>query len=159
MNILDKSPIKSNKRKVIRTQPRERKNNFLKYWRVVRYYIKRKYTLSNAELDMLLYLYDMPFFKKEDFNYYSNSMSWNKKRFFDMVKNGFIREWRGGGVKYGRSKIFELTHLSKTICSNTYKKLLKEELISEDPRSNPIFKKETYTDKIYKQIIEKMNAK
>ena len=76
-----------------------------------------------------------------------------------MVKNGFIREWRGGGVKYGRSKIFELTHLSKTICSNTYKKLLKEELISEDPRSNPIFKKETYTDKIYKQIIEKMNAK
>ena len=40
-----------------------------------------------------------------------------------------------------------------------YKKLMKEELISEDPRSNPIFKRETYTDKVYKKIIEKMNSK
>ena len=108
---------------------------------------------------MLLYLYDTPYFKKEDFNYYSNSMSWDKKRFYEMVKKGLIKEWRGGGVKYGRSKIFELTFLAKTICSSTYKKLLKEELISEDPRSNPIFKKESYTDKIYKKIIEKMNSK
>ena len=36
---------------------------------------------------------------------------------------------------------------------------MKEELISEDPRSNPIFKKQTYTDKVYKNIIEKMNSR
>ncbi len=159
MIILDEIPIISNKRAKIRTQPRERQNNFLKYWRIVRYYIKRKYNISLSEHDMLLYLYDIPFFKKEDFNYYANSMSWDKKRFYNMIRKGLIKEWRGGGVKHGRSKIFELTHLGKNICSVTYKKLLKEELISEDPRSNPIFKKESYTDKIYKQIIEKMNSR
>ena len=159
MNILDKNLIKLNKRPIIRTQPRERKFNFLKYWRIVRYYIKRKYNISLSEHDMLLYLYDIPFFKKEDFNYYSNSMSWDKKRFYRMINKGLIKEWRGGCVKFGRSKIYELTHLSKTICSTTYKKLVKEELISEDPRSNPIFKKETYTDKVYKSIIEKMNSR
>ncbi len=159
MNILTENPIKLNKRRSIRTQPRERKFNFLKYWRIVRYYIKRKYKISLSEHDMLLYLYDLPYFKREDFNYYSNSMSWDKKRFYKMMQKGLIKEWRGGGVKFGRSKIYELTHLAKTICSTTYKKLVKEELISEDPRSNPIFKKETYTDKVYKSIIEKMNSR
>lgn len=152
--------IKTYKRsshKTIKKQHREREHNFLKYLRVVQYYIKRKYELSAMELDMLLYLYDMPYFRKEDFNYYGNTMSWDKKRFFDMVNKGLIKEWRPGGEKYGRAKLWELSHKSKTICSLTYKKLLREEPISEEPRSNPIFKKQTYTDKIYKKVIEKMN--
>ena len=55
--------------KQTKIQPRQRGHNFLKYWRIVRYYIKRKYEISLMELDMLLYLYDQPIFKKEDFNY------------------------------------------------------------------------------------------
>lgn len=152
--------IKSYKRKspkTIKRQPRERENNFLKYYRVVRYYIKRKYEISAMELDMLLYLYDMPYFRKEDFNYYGNTMSWDKKRFFEMVNKGLIKEWRPGGEKYGRAKLWELSHKAKTICMLTYKKILSEEPISEEPRSNPIFKKSNYTDKIYKKVIEKMN--
>ena len=74
-----------------------------------------------------------------------------------MVNSGLIKEWRPGGEKYGRAKLWELSHKAKTICSLTYKKLLSEEPISEEPRSNPIFKKQNYTDKIYKSVIEKMN--
>ena len=95
--------IKTYKRKptkTIKRQPREKENNFLKYWRVVKYYIKRKYNISSMELDMLLYLYDLPYFKKEDFNYYGNTMSWDKKRFYEMVKKDLIKEWRPGGEKY-----------------------------------------------------------
>ena len=44
-----KSMIKSYKRKIIKRQPRERQYNFLKYWRVVKYYIKRKYNISDVE--------------------------------------------------------------------------------------------------------------
>ena len=75
--------IKTYKRsnsKLIKRQLRERQSNFLKYWRVVKYYVKRKYDLSSMELDMLLYLYDLPYFRKEDFNYYGNTMSWDKKK-------------------------------------------------------------------------------
>jgi uncharacterized protein YqgQ len=142
-----------------KVQPRQREYNFLKYWRIVRYYIKRKYNISLMELDMLLYLYDQPIFKKEDFNYYGNTMSWDKKRFYEMISKGLIKEWRPGKEKYGRSKIYELTHKGKTICSLTYKKLLQEEAISEDPRSNPLYKNENYMDKIYKNVIKKMNSK
>lgn len=145
--------------KTIKIQPRERDYNFLKYWRIVRYYIKRKYEISLMELDMLLYLYDQPIFKKEDFNYYGNTMSWDKKRFYEMISKGLIKEWRPGKEKYARAKIYELTHKGKLICSLTYKKLLKEEVISEDPRSNPLFKDNNYMDKIYKKVIQKMNSK
>jgi hypothetical protein len=149
--------IKTYKRKSFKRQPRQREHNFLKYWRVVKYYIKRKYEISSMELDMLLYLYDLPYFRKEDFNYYGNTMSWDKKRFYEMVNKGLIKEWRPGGEKYARAKLWELSHKGKTICSLTYKKLNKEEPISEEPRSNPIFKKQNYMDKIYRNIIQKMN--
>lgn len=109
------------------------------------------------ELDMLLYLYDLPYFRKEDFNYYGSTMSWDKKRFYEMVNKGLLKEWRPGGEKYGRAKLWELSHKGKTICGLTYKKLMMEEPISEEPRSNPIFKKSNYTDKVYKKVIEKMN--
>lgn len=74
-----------------------------------------------------------------------------------MVNKGLIKEWRPGGEKYGKAKLWELSHQGKNICSLTYKKLMMEEPISEEPRSNPIFKKTNYTDKVYKKIIEKMN--
>ena len=31
-------------------------NDYLKYWRVIRYFIKAKYGLSQAELDVILFL-------------------------------------------------------------------------------------------------------
>ena len=76
-----------------------------------------------------------------------------------MMDKGLIKQWRTDSGKYARGKLYELTHLGKSICSITYKKLTQEELISENPRLNPIFKKETYTDKVYRSIIEKMNAR
>lgn len=148
---------KRGKRKKFKKQPRTRDYNFLKYYRVVRYYIKKKYDITLMELDMILYLYDMPFFRKEDFNYYGNTMSWDKKRFYEMIKKGLIKEWRPGKEQYAKAKMYELSHKAKSICSLTYKKLLQEETISENTVSNPIFKKETYMDKVYKNVIEKMN--
>ncbi len=148
---------KRGKRKKFKKQPRTRDYNFLKYYRVVRYYIKKKYDITLMELDMILYLYDMPFFRKEDFNYYGNTMSWDKKRFYEMIKKGLIKEWRPGKEQYAKAKMYELSHKAKSICSLTYKKLLQEETISEKTVSNPIFKKKTYMDKVYKNVIEKMN--
>jgi len=157
LNIIMIKTYKRANKKNIKRQPRERESNYLKYWRVVRYYIRRKYDISAMELDMLLYLYDLPYFRKDDFNYYGKTMSWDKKRFYEMVKKSLIKEWRPGGERYGRAKMWELSHKGKKICSLTYKKLNREEPISEEPRSNPIFKKQNYTDKVYKSVIEKMN--
>jgi len=39
----------------------------LKYWRVIRYFIKAKYGLTTADLDMLLFLYSEEIFSKKKF--------------------------------------------------------------------------------------------
>ena len=41
--------------------------DYLKYWRVIRYYVKAKYNISTGELDMLLFLYSEDYFSKDKF--------------------------------------------------------------------------------------------
>ena len=57
------------------------KNDFLKYWRVVRYYIKRKYNLTQADLDILLFLYSEGRFTRQVFKAYEGVVNWEPKRF------------------------------------------------------------------------------
>ena len=104
---------------------------------------------------MLLYLYDMPYFKKSDFNYYGSTLSWDKKRFIAMKRKNLIKEWKRLG---NEPSLFELTSFGKSICNATYKKLMGEESISEIPQNNPVMKKETFSDKMYSEIIKKMNS-
>ena len=138
--------------------PRERQHNFLKYHRVVKYYIKRKYDISESELDMILFLYDENIFTKDVFNDFAQSMSWDKNRFSKMVEDGLIKKWRDR-KETQNSNIWELTIKAKRICNHMYKKLTQEEYISEDPYRNEIFKGNNYMDKIYKNLIKKMNTK
>ena len=39
-------------------------HDYLKYWRVIRYWVKAKYGLSTPDLDMLLFLYSEEMFNK-----------------------------------------------------------------------------------------------
>jgi hypothetical protein len=83
-------------------------------------------------------------------------MSWDKRRFNNLLKNGWIIKWR---ERKGRESIlYDLAYKSKRVCASIYKKLNKEESISEDRRNNPMFVSGTkYSDKVYRKIIKKMN--
>ena len=149
--------LKKKPKKTYEYQYRPRQHNFLKYWRVVKYYIKEKYQISEPEIEMLLFLYDENVFSKKDFNWFSATMSWDKKRFSKMVDDGYIKIWRNR-KETQKSSLYELTIKSKRICNHLYKKLMQEEIISEDPYRNEIFKGKSYMDKIYKSVIKKMNS-
>ena len=41
-------------------------NDYLKYWRVIRYFIKAKYGLSQAELDVILFLKSEGYFEGQN---------------------------------------------------------------------------------------------
>jgi hypothetical protein len=105
---------------------------------------------------MILFLYDENIFTKDLFNDFSRTMSWDKRRFSEMIESGLIKKWRDR-KETQNSNLWELTVKSKRICNHMYKKLTQEESISEDPYRNEIFKGTTYMDKIYKNLIKKMN--
>ena len=128
-------------------------NDFLKHWRVVRFYIKKKYNIGQADLDILLFLYSEGRFTRQIFNDYSQIVSWDRKRFKRLVDSGWIITWR---KSHGRSfSIYELSHQAKMMISKAYKILLGEEEIPQSVKRNPLLKNNAkYLDKVHRNIIK-----
>lgn len=135
------------------------RHNFLKYWRVVKYHVKRKYGISDPDVDILLYLYDEDYFTKKQFDEISALMKWESLRFFRLKRDGFIVVFRAAGETKDRRILYDLSQKSKMIVSGIYKKLLGEEEISMDPSYTPIMRGDTFMDKMYRQAIKRMNEK
>ena len=52
------------------------RSDYLKYWRVIRQYVKVRYGLNQADLDMLLFLYSEKYFGKDKFQEFNELLSW-----------------------------------------------------------------------------------
>jgi len=130
-------------------------NDYLKYWRVIRYFIKEKYNLSLSQLEMLLFLYSEDVFSTEKFAEFNQLMSWDKKRFYKLKKQGWIELFR---PKTSRKKpLYQLSYKAQRVVNSVYKKLSGEE-IPTSPGISPMFARNVkYSDKVYKNMIFTMN--
>lgn len=152
-----KNPTKGYNDKVrINYDRRQPTFDYLKYFRIVRYWAKRTHGVGLADLEMLFFLYSERLFKRSDFNDYEEIFSWDVSRFNDLLRDGWISKWRN--QRGSEAALYEVSYKGKRLIVSIYKKLAGEETISESPRRNPIFKKSSpYTDKVYKRAIKKMN--
>jgi len=130
--------------------------DYLKYWRVVRYFIKAKYGLNTADLEMLIFLYSESYFDKDKFQEFNELLYWDVKRFDRLLRDGWIEVFR---KREGNKKgLYKLSYKTNRIIKDVYKKLNGEEIPMSDKR-NPMFKKNVkYTDKVYRNMIKKMNS-
>ena len=130
-------------------------HDYMKYWRVIRYWVKAKYKIGTPDIDMLLFLYSEDIFNKTKFNEFEELMSWDVNRFDQLLKNQWIHVWR---KKRGKeTTLYELTYKAKRLVNLIYRKLNGEE-IGEDHRTNPLFRKDaSFMDKVYRQSIIKIN--
>ena len=137
-----------------RVQPR---HDWLKYWRVVRYWVRAAYGLKYPDLEMLLFLYSENLFSRDDFEKYEMIMSWDVARFNNLLSDGWINKWRGHTNK--EKALYTLSYKGKRLMETIYKKLSGEEIISENRLKNPLFKATASPrDKVYRGMIEEMNA-
>jgi len=127
----------------------------LKYWRVIRYFIKQKYGLTTADLDMLLFLYSEEIFSKKKFEEFDNLLAWDGKRFDRLYEEGWIEVFRKR--KKTTKSMYSISYKTERVISGIYKKLSGEE-IPTSLTGNPIFAKNVcYTDKVYRNMILEMN--
>ena len=132
------------------------KNDYLKYWKVVKQWAKVKYDVGTADIEMMLFLYSEGLFTQKQFEEYNEIMSWDKNRFHNLLKDKWIIVWRKRKGREGT--LYELGFRGKRLCASIYKKLNMEETVSEDRRRNPIFDPNAdYSQKVYRKIIKKMN--
>lgn len=132
-----------------------RNHDYLKYWRVIRYFIKAKYNLTQADLDILFFLYSESYFSKDKFEEFDELLSWNINRFDNLLRDGWIEVFR---KRSGKTKaLYQLSYKAVRLISSTYKKLEGEE-IPTSQSANPMFAKNvSYSDKVYRNFVIEMN--
>lgn len=130
-------------------------NDYLKYWRVIRYFYKAKYGLNQADLDMMLFLYSESYFTKDKFVEFDELLSWNVTRFEKLRRNGWITVFRKRMGK--RKALYELSYKGTRMITEIYKKLNGDEIPTSSSH-NPMFQKNvSYNDKVYRNMVIQMN--
>ena len=136
-------------------QRRVPKHDYLKYYRVVRYWAKKKYDLNDSEIEIIQYINSERLFTRNEFNTYCSIFSWNNDRFKNLLRDGWIRSWRNAGG--GRSALYEASEKSRRMMVSFYKKLNGEENFPTTVVDNPVFKKDTYTNKVMANQMVRIN--
>lgn len=127
-------------------------HDYLKYWRVIRHWAKVTYGLGVPDLDMMFFLYSEQIFSKDKFKEFQTIMVWDVNRFDRLLRDGWIGVWKKREKK--KKTLYELSYKGKRAIEQIYRKLNGEE-ISE---RNPMFLASgSYTDKVYRNMIIKMN--
>jgi hypothetical protein len=129
--------------------------DYLKYWRVIRYFIKAKYGLTQSDLDILLFLNSESYFSRSKFEEFDELLGWDKTRFAKLVREGWIDTFRRRTP--GRRALYKLSYKTERVIKSIYDKLSGQE-IPMSPSANPMFAKNVkYTDKVYRNMIKDMN--
>lgn len=131
-------------------------SDYLKFWRVIRYYMKAKHELSQADLDILLFLYSEGYFGKEKFDYFSELVSWDKDRFDSLLKRAWLERFRRKGSD-GKA-LYCLSDKAKRVIRDIYRKLEGEEIPTSLSYNSMFLKNVSYNDKVYRNMILQMNA-
>lgn len=135
---------------------KEGKSNYLKYYRVIKQFIKIKWKLREDRLDILLFLYSEDHFDRQKVKEYESILTWDKNRWYDLMRDGWIVSYRPS--KHHLRRLYRLSAKSIYLIENFYKWIEGEE-IPMSPTVNPAFKRNvSYTDKVYRTMIKTMNS-
>lgn len=133
-------------------------SDYLKYWRVIRYYMKSKYSLTQSDLDILLFLYSETYFTNDKFEEFDRLLSWDEGRFNRLRKDGWIEVFREYNRSTKEKALYQISRKGRVAITHMYKKLNGEEIPTSQSNNNMFAKKVSYSDKIYKEFIMKMNS-
>lgn len=130
-------------------------DDYLKYWRVIRQWTKGRYGLTQSDLDMLLFLYSEKYFGRDRFEEYGRLLEWDANRFQRLVKEGWIERFRNRVGK--RKALYKLPIKTTRMIQSIYRKLNGEEIPVSQSHNKMFAKNASYTDKLYRDMIMKMN--
>ena len=126
-----------------------------KYYRLTRKWACKTYGLTDSDLELLIYLYCMGRFTRDDFIKGVYAYSWDKHRWEKLRKKGWIEVWRHRNRTTIKYSIFKTSFKCSQLISRIYRILLGEEDIPTSEKSI-FYKNKSYTEKVYNQAIDDM---
>ena len=129
--------------------------SLFKYYRLVRKWACKTNNLTDAELELLVYLDCKGRFTRQEFIDGTYIMSWNKGRWDKLRKQGWIETWRHRNRTSIKYSIFKTSFKCSQLISRIYRILLGEEDLPVSDRS-VFYNNNSYTDKVYNKAIDDM---
>tara|TARA_R110001606_G_scaffold49789_1_gene125358 strand:+ start:285 stop:725 length:441 start_codon:yes stop_codon:yes gene_type:complete len=132
-----------------------RELQILKYYRLARKWACKTYGLTDAELELLIYLDCKKRFTRSEFEAGEYTLSWNKHRWEKLRREGWIEVWRHRNRTTIKYSVFKTSFKCSQLISRVYRILLGEEDIPIHERS-VFYKNKSYSDKVYSKAIDDM---
>ncbi len=129
--------------------------NLFKYYRLVRKWACKTYNITDADLELLIYLDCKGRFNRQDFINGVYTMSWDKARWDRLRQGDWIEVWRHRNRTTIKYSIFKTSFKCSQVISRIYRILLGEEDLPTSDRSI-FFNNKSYTDKVYNKAIDDM---
>jgi len=95
------------------------KYNYLKYWRLVKYWAQVEMRLMETDVYMLLYIYAERPFTMTYFKTYDSTFARQNSRFDRFLREGYIVKFRQNYKTYGT--LYTISFKGKKICDDIYK--------------------------------------
>ena len=129
----------------------------LKHYRIIRKWACKNNNLTDADLEVLIYLDCMDLFSKHDFEEGVYSYSWDNRRWNRLLQNGWIEVWRHRNRTTQKYNIYKVSFKCKQLIIRMYRIMLGEDNIPTSSRRNKIIKGNSYTDKVLTHAIYNVN--
>ena len=129
--------------------------NLLKHYRIIRKWAAKNNGMTDADLELLIYLDCKSKFTRNDFIDGVYTYSWDKNRWERLRRDGWIDVWRHRNRTTIKYSIFKTSFKCSQIISRIYRILLGEEDLPTSER-NIFFNNKSYTDKVYNKAIDDM---
>ena len=131
--------------------------NILKHYRIIRKWACKNNNLTDADLEVLIYLDCMDLFSKYDFEQGVYSYSWDNRRWSRLLKDDWITVWRHRNRTTQKYNIYKVSFKCKQLIMRIYRIMLGQDDIPTSARRNKLIAGDTYTDKVMTQAIYNVN--
>ena len=132
-----------------------REIQLFKYYRLVRKWACKTYDLTDADLELLIYLDCKQRFTRQEFIDGTYTYSWDKQRWERLRSQGWIEVWRHRNRTSIKFSIFKTSFQCSQLISRIYRILLSEEDLPTSERSI-FYNNKSYSDKVFNKAIDDM---
>tara|TARA_R110000824_G_scaffold203005_1_gene387378 strand:- start:970 stop:1416 length:447 start_codon:yes stop_codon:yes gene_type:complete len=131
--------------------------SLLKHYRIIRQWACKNNGLSNADLELLIYLDCIGLFNRLDFIEGAYSYSWDNRRWARLKADDWINVFAKRNRTTTKSNVYKVSFKGKQLINKIYRIMLGEEDIPTSTKRNVIMKGKRYSDKVLIKSIKNVN--
>ena len=129
----------------------------LQHYRIIRKWACKNNGLTDAELELIIYLDCINLFTINDFKLGVYTFSWNNRRWNKLIQENWIEVWRHRNRTTQKYNIYKISFKGKQLINRMYRIMLGSEDIPTSERRNKLIAGNTYTDKVMTYAIYNVN--